>query len=107
VEMSEAKTAARPRVRKITKRSHQVLCFQREHEKGCSRRRTASFAISFSTASAVAEGADYEAIAFCFLFAYYLARLAHAAQMFAVPDLCRLCGLAAANAPLIHTALVV
>jgi len=50
--------------REITKRSHQVLCFQREDEKKCSRR-IASFAISFSTASAVAEGADYEAFAFC------------------------------------------
>jgi hypothetical protein len=72
--MSEAKTAAYAG-REITKRSHQVLCFQGEHEKGCSRRLIASFAISFSTAFAVAEGADYEAIDFCFLFVYYPARL--------------------------------
>ena len=32
---------------KTRKRSHQFLCFQREHEKGCSRQ-IAFYAISFS-----------------------------------------------------------
>src|SRR5579864_8258147 len=63
--MSEAKTAADAGERNYETKPPGPL-FSARTEKGCSRRRIASFAISLSTASADAEGADYEGLSFAF-----------------------------------------
>jgi hypothetical protein len=86
VEMSEAKDGRG--CEKLRNEATRSFVFSKNMKKGCSRRRIASFAISFSTASAVAHAAAYElSIAFCFLCLLFRAmNSSSCAQVFAVPD---------------------